>query len=53
MRNMLIAGEIDQFAARFMVDIPVAGSQASGVARTGWIFESGSSTPELTTLFVK
>jgi RHS repeat-associated protein len=53
MENVPVPGKVDQFGARFTVDIPVVGPRASGVVRTGWIYKAGSSTPELTTLFVK
>lgn len=53
MENRPIPGRVDQFGTRFTVDIPVVGPRASGVVRTGWIYRPGSSTPELTTLFVK
>jgi RHS repeat-associated protein len=52
-KNPFLPGKIDQFGARFTVDIPVIGPGGSGVVRTGWIYKSGSDTPELTTLFVK
>lgn len=48
-----IAGKVDQFGARFTLDIPVVSAAGGGVVRTGWIFKPGSMTPELTTLFVK
>jgi hypothetical protein len=53
MENTPLPGKVDQFGPRFTVDIPVVGPRASGVVRTGWIYKAGSSTPELTTLFVK
>jgi hypothetical protein len=53
MENTPIPGKVDQFGARFTVDIPVVGPAGNGVVRTGWIYKTGSNTPELTTLFVK
>jgi hypothetical protein len=48
-----IPGKVDEFGARFTVDIPVVGPRAAGIVRTGWIYKGSSTTPELTTLFVK
>ncbi|MEO0510058.1 MAG: DUF6883 domain-containing protein [Verrucomicrobiota bacterium] len=53
LNNTPVAGKVDNFGSRFTVDIPVTGPGGSGTVRTGWIFKSGSNTPELTTLFVK
>jgi len=53
MSNPAVAGKVDQFGARFTVDIPVTGPAGSGVVRSGWIYRQGSDTPELTTIFVK
>ena len=53
MNNTPIAGKIDQFGARFTIDIPVVGPAGGGTVRTGWIYKVGSDVPELTTLFVK
>ncbi|QDD91997.1 hypothetical protein CCZ28_03985 [Pseudomonas oryzihabitans] len=53
MNNTPIPGKVDQYGARFTVDIPVMGPDGSGVVRSGWIYKPGSSTPELTTIFVK
>jgi filamentous hemagglutinin len=51
--NPAIAGKVDQFGARYTVDIPVIGPAGSGIVRSGWIYKTGSDIPELTTLFVK
>jgi filamentous hemagglutinin len=48
-----VAGKVDQYGARFTVDIHVTGPSGSGTVRTGWIYKVGSDTPELTTLYVK
>ncbi|MBX3630241.1 MAG: hypothetical protein KF908_10105 [Nitrosomonas sp.] len=53
MNNTPVAGKVDKFGSRFTVDIPVTGPAGSGIIRTGWIYRTGSDTPELTTLFVK
>ncbi|HGN0268814.1 TPA: DUF637 domain-containing protein, partial [Pseudomonas aeruginosa] len=53
MKNTPIPGKVDQYGARFTVDIPVAGPNGSAVVRSGWIYKPGSNTPELTTIFVK
>lgn len=53
MKNTPIAGKVDQYGARFTVDIPVTGPTGSGIVRSGWIYKPGSSIPELTTIFVK
>jgi hypothetical protein len=53
MEHTPVAGKIDVFGSRFTVDIPVTGPAGSAVVRTGWILKPGSTTPELTTLFVK
>ncbi|BFG78656.1 hypothetical protein PTKU46_66890 [Paraburkholderia terrae] len=47
-------GKADQYGQRFTVDIPVTGPNGNTVpVRTGWIYDPGSSTPRLTTVFVK
>jgi hypothetical protein len=51
--NEPVPGVADQYGQRFTVDIPVTGPKGSGVVRTGWIYDPGSSTPRMTTLFVK
>ena len=51
--NPAVAGKVDQFGARYTVDIPVVGPTGSGVVRSGWIYKTGSDIPELTTIFVK
>ncbi|WP_460116584.1 hemagglutinin repeat-containing protein [Pseudomonas sp. S2_C03] len=53
MKNTPTPGKVDQYGARFTVDIPVTGPNGSGVVRSGWIYKPGSNTPELTTIFVK
>lgn len=53
MESTPIPNKIDQFGARFTVDIPVTGPTGSGVVRSGWIYKTGSNIPELTTIYVK
>jgi filamentous hemagglutinin len=53
MQNTPVPGKVDSFGARFTVDIPVTGPSGSATVRTGWILKPGSTTPEMTTLFVK
>jgi Flp pilus assembly pilin Flp len=53
MENRPIPGKVDAHGTRFTVDIPVNGPTGSGTVRTGWIFDPGSVTPRMTTLFVK
>ena len=53
MKNTPIPGKVDQYGARFTVDIPVAGPNGNGFVRSGWIYKPGSNTPEMTTIFVK
>ncbi|WP_188258733.1 DUF6883 domain-containing protein, partial [Pseudomonas sp. PSB18] len=53
MSNTPTPGKVDQYGARFTVDIPVTGPAGNGVVRSGWIYKSGSNVPELTTIFVK
>jgi hypothetical protein len=51
--NEPIPGAVDKYGQRFTVDIPVTGPKGSGVVRTGWIYGPESTTPRMTTLFVK
>ena len=37
MNNTPILGRVDQFGARYTVDISVVGPAGAGVVRTGWI----------------
>lgn len=49
-----IPGVVDQYGSRFTVNIPVTGPNGNTVTvTTGWIYTPGSTTPALTTLFVK
>ncbi len=51
MEHQPIPGKVDKYGSRFTVDIPVTGPKGSGTVRTGWIFDSGSVTPRLTTVY--
>ena len=51
--NPATPGKIDEYGARFSVDIFVIGPKGSATLRTGWIFDTGSDFPRLTTAFVK
>lgn len=51
--NEPVPGVVNEYGERFTVDIPVTGPKGSGVVRTGWIYDPGSTTPRMTTLFVK
>lgn len=52
--NPAIPGKSDQFGQRFTVDMPITGPNGNTVTvRSGWIYDPGSSTPRLTTLYVK
>ena len=44
---------VDRHGEHFAVDIPMTGPKGSAVVRTGWIVDPGSTTPRLTTVFVK
>lgn len=44
---------VDSFGTHYRVDIPVRGPIGDGVVTTGWTIRSNSSTPSLSTLWVK
>lgn len=46
-------GTVDQFGARYTVEVPVRGPSGAGTVVTGWIIKEGTNAPSLTTLFVK
>lgn len=48
-----VPGRFDEYGRRYTVDIPVVGPLGSGVVRTGWIIDAGSTTPRLTTALVQ
>ena len=49
-----ILGKADKYGQRFTVDMPITGPNGiTAIVRTGWILESGSDVPRMTTIFVK
>lgn len=52
-RCRALPGRADEFGARFVVDIPVVGPRGRATVRTAWIYDPGSPTPRLTTLYVR
>ena len=47
-------GAADKFGQRITIDMPITGPNGNtATVRTGWIYDSGSSTPRMTTLYVK
>ena len=47
-------GKKDQYGQRYTVNIPIQGPNGkTAIVTTGWILESGSKTPKLTTALVK
>ncbi|WP_370694299.1 DUF6883 domain-containing protein [Pseudomonas sp. FP2338] len=47
-------GAADKFGQRITIDMPMTGPNGNtATVRTGWIFDPGSSTPNMTTLYVK
>jgi len=54
LNNPAVPGRVDQYGARFTVDIPVTGPNGNtAVVRSGWIYKTGSHVPEMTTVYVK
>lgn len=53
-QSEVVMGKADIYGQRFTVDIPIFGSNGNtATVRTGWIIKTDSTSPELTTLFVK
>jgi hypothetical protein len=49
-----VMGKLDQYGQRYTVDMSITGVNSNTTTvRTGWIIKSGSTTPELTTIYVK
>ncbi|MGP9078030.1 contact-dependent inhibition toxin CdiA [Yersinia pseudotuberculosis] len=47
-------GTADKFGQRVTIDMPITGPNGNTVTvRTGWIYDPGSSTPRMTTIYVK
>lgn len=45
-------GRSDEYGQRFTVDIPIEWNGATVTIRSGWMIETGSETPRLTTCWV-
>lgn len=43
----------NQWGERYTVDVPVTGPAGSAIVRTGWLLETGSASPKMTTAYVK
>lgn len=53
-QSKIILGKLDQYGQRYTVDMSIAGLNGNtAIVRTGWILKIGSTTPELTTLYIK
>jgi hypothetical protein len=49
-----ITGKLDQFGQRYTVDLSVTGANGNtAIVRTGWIIDTGTEVPRMTTLYVK
>ena len=49
-----VLGKVDQYGQRYTVDMQITGPNANtAIVRTGWILKTGSTTPEMTTIYVK
>ncbi|WP_339366965.1 DUF6883 domain-containing protein [Photorhabdus antumapuensis] len=49
-----ILSNVDRFVQRITIGMPITGPNGkTAIVRTGWIYDLGSSTPRLTTLYVK
>ncbi|WP_420030046.1 DUF6883 domain-containing protein [Pseudomonas carnis] len=47
-------GASDKFGQRITIDMPITGPNGNtATVRTGWIYDPGSATPRMTTLYVK
>jgi hypothetical protein len=52
--NTAVLGKADNHGQRITIDMPITGANGkTAIVRTGWIYDPGSSTPRLTTLYVK
>ena len=52
-REPAIPGAVDEHGVRFTVDVRVTGPAGSATVRTGWIYQTGTDVPRMTTGFVK
>ena len=47
-------GTSEKFGQRITIDMPITGPNGNtATVRTGWIYDPGSATPRMTTLYVK
>jgi len=46
-------GSVDEYGARYRVDVPVTGPNGRATLRTVWIYRTGSDVPELITLHIR
>jgi hypothetical protein len=46
-------GLVDEYGARYRVDMRVTGPKGTATLRTAWIYRTGSDVPELVTLHVR
>ena len=46
-------GLVDEYGARYRVDMSVRGPKGTATLRTAWIYRTGSDVPELVTLHVR
>jgi filamentous hemagglutinin len=46
-------GSVDEYGARYRVDMRVIGPKGTATVRTAWIYRTGSDVPELVTLHVR
>ena len=53
-RSEAVMGRSDQFGQRFTVDMQITGPNGNtATVRTGWIIDTGSNAPRLTTMYVR
>jgi hypothetical protein len=46
-------GLVDEYGARYRVDVRVTGPKGTATIRTAWIYRIGNDVPELVTLHVR
>jgi hypothetical protein len=53
-KSEAVMGKLDQYGQRYTVDMSIMGANGNtATVRTGWILKPGSTTPELTTIYIK
>ncbi|WP_343464431.1 DUF6883 domain-containing protein [Pantoea sp.] len=51
--NPVKMGSSDKFGQRMTIDMPITGPNGkTAIVRTGWIYDVGSTTPRMTTIYV-